>query len=77
MAVETNFFPLWEYERGKLRFTHPIENPKPVREYTRLIGKYTHLNREQTKKIQGIADDRLELLKQIRSKDLNKRGTPS
>jgi len=29
-AVETNFFPLWEYERRKFRFTRSIENPKPV-----------------------------------------------
>jgi len=69
VAVETNFFPLWEYERGKFRFTHSIENPKPVKEYTRLIGKYAHLDREQTKKIQRMAEKRLELLKQIGTKD--------
>lgn len=65
LAVETNFFPLWEYERGKYRFTHSVENPKPVEEYTRLIGKYSHLNREQIKIFQRLMEERLALLKNM------------
>jgi pyruvate/2-oxoacid:ferredoxin oxidoreductase beta subunit len=65
LAVETNFFPLWEYERGRFRFTHTVEPTKPVEEYTRSVGKYSHLDKKQMKKIQRIAEDRIALLKKI------------
>lgn len=63
LAVETNFFPLWEYERGRFRFTHSIENPRPVEEYLRLVGKYSHLTREQIREIERITKERCEMLK--------------
>lgn len=62
LAVETNFFPLWEYEEGRLRFTHPAGNPKPVEEYTHMIGKYTHLTKRQIKEIKRILEERCEML---------------
>lgn len=65
IAVETNFFPLWEYERGRFRFTHSIENPKPIQEYLQLVGKYAHLDRDQLKKFKRMVEKRLELLKKI------------
>jgi phenylglyoxylate dehydrogenase beta subunit len=65
LAVETNFFPLWEYERGKFRFTHSVENPKPVKEYLQLVGKYSHLDRDQLKKFKRMVEERLELLKRL------------
>jgi phenylglyoxylate dehydrogenase beta subunit len=68
LAVETNFFPLWEYERGKFRFTHSIEDPKPVEEYTRQIGKYSHLDRDQLKKFKRMVEERLAFLKHMVSK---------
>ncbi|MGQ9647626.1 MAG: thiamine pyrophosphate-dependent enzyme [Thermodesulfobacteriota bacterium] len=63
LAVETNFFPLWEYERGRFRFTRSVENPKPIEEYLRLVGKYSHLTREQITEIERIAKERCEMLK--------------
>lgn len=68
LAVETNFFPLWEYERGKLRLTYPIENPRPIMEYLQSIGKYSHLDNHQIRKIQGIVEERLRLLINMASK---------
>lgn len=66
-AVETNFFPLWEYEKGRFRFTHPIDNPKPVEEYLQLVGKYSHLEKDQIKRIKKIIEERIRLLKKIGS----------
>jgi pyruvate/2-oxoacid:ferredoxin oxidoreductase beta subunit len=68
LAVETNFFPLWEYERGAFRFTHPVEHPRPMEEYLRGIGKYNHLNRKQIEEIKKISEKRYEMLKTLMQK---------
>jgi len=39
-AVETNYFPLWECERGEYRLTHEVDPPKPISEYTKLLRKF-------------------------------------
>ncbi|MHB8764075.1 MAG: thiamine pyrophosphate-dependent enzyme, partial [Deferrisomatales bacterium] len=66
-AVETNVFPLWEFEAGSggLRFTRSPDRPLPVKEYLSLVGKYKHLNDEETAQIQQIMDDRLRLLERL------------
>jgi len=56
MAVQTNFFPLWEAENGRIRLTVKIRTPKPVQEYTRLMGKYAHLKEEQLETLQRLVD---------------------
>jgi phenylglyoxylate dehydrogenase beta subunit len=72
LAVETNFFPLWEYEkRGRFRFTRSIENPRPVEEYLRLVGKYSHLTRKQIQEIERISKERCEMLKSFNPKSTN------
>ncbi len=63
-AVECNLVPLWEYDPDEdgLRFTHPVDNPRPVKEYLRLIGKYRHLDSEQIDHIQKTAETRVQML---------------
>jgi pyruvate ferredoxin oxidoreductase beta subunit len=43
LAVETRFFPLYEVEGGVYRITVPVPSPKPVEEYLKLQGRYSHL----------------------------------
>jgi len=43
LAVETRFFPLYEVEGGVYRITVPVTSPKPVEEYLKLQGRYSHL----------------------------------
>ena len=45
-AVEANIFPLWEFEykKGRIVFTHSVDNPLPVKAYLSLIGKFRHLD---------------------------------
>ena len=43
LAVETRFFPLYEVEDGVYRLTFPIPSPKPVEDYLRMQGRYSHL----------------------------------
>lgn len=65
LAVETNFFPLWESDRGKFRFNHPVENPKPVEEYLQGIGKYGHLSGKQVKEIKRILEEKCKRLRAL------------
>lgn len=60
LMVETNFVTMWEYNRGEgLRFTHPIENPRPLEDYLKAIGKYKHLDEEQIVTIKRLAGEKL------------------
>ena len=63
-AVETNIVPLWEYtaKEGRLCFTRSVDNPLPVQEYLKLIGKYRHLSTEQIEHIQKRTDKEIEKL---------------
>lgn len=64
-AVRTNYFPLWEAENGKFRFTHKVANPKPIQELTRLIGKFAHLKDEELAHFQQVVNERYELIKTL------------
>ena len=43
LAVETRFFPIYEVEKGVYKLTVPVPSPKPVEEYLRTQGRYSHL----------------------------------
>jgi pyruvate ferredoxin oxidoreductase beta subunit len=43
LAVETRFFPLYEVEDGVYRITVPVTSPKPVEDYLKAQGRYSHL----------------------------------
>ena len=66
-AVETNMVPLWEYssQEGRIQFTHPVDNPLPVKAYLSLLGKYRHLDKEQLAHIQKGTDQRVARLKKF------------
>lgn len=65
MAVRTNYFPLWEAENGKFRFTHKTDNPKPIQEFTRLMGRFSHLKEEDLAKLQQLVNERFDLIKSL------------
>ena len=65
MAVRTNYFPLWEAENGKFRFTHKTDNPKPIQEFTKLMGRFSHLKEEDLAKLQQLVNDRFNLIKSL------------
>lgn len=62
MAVETNVFPLWEAHDGKLRFTRKVEFPKPIETYTKMMGRYSHLTREEIGDMQKAVNKHYEKL---------------
>jgi len=57
MAVRTNYFPLWEAERGRFRLTRPAGAPRPITEYTKLIRKFSHLKEEELARLQEQVND--------------------
>ncbi len=65
MAVRTNYFPLWEMEDGKFRFTNSVDNPKPTADYIKLVGKLSHFKPEDVAEFQKISDDRFKIIKAL------------
>jgi pyruvate/2-oxoacid:ferredoxin oxidoreductase beta subunit len=64
-AVRTNYFPLWEAENGKPKFTLEVSNPKPVTELTKLMRKFSHLKEDGIAELQKVVDDRYALIKSL------------
>lgn len=57
LAVETNYFPLWEAEYGRMRLTKEIKKPKPIEEFTKWMGRFSHLTVEELREMQeGVAE---------------------
>jgi phenylglyoxylate dehydrogenase beta subunit len=65
MAVETNYFPLWECERGEYRFTYRPENPLPIQEYTKLMGRFSHLKERELAELQKMVDARFNQIEYL------------
>jgi pyruvate/2-oxoacid:ferredoxin oxidoreductase beta subunit len=66
-AVRTNYFPLWEAEDGKPRFTVEVASPKPITELTKLLRKFSHLKEDGLAELQKQVDERYALLKALTS----------
>lgn len=67
LAVETNYFPLWEAEEGRLHFTHRVKKPKPVTELTKLQRRFSHLTEGELEQLQQIVDERFALIERLAS----------
>lgn len=64
-AVESNYFPLWEYERGTYRLTYSVEKPKPITEYLSLLKKFSHLDESDKDEFQRLVDRRFARIKAL------------
>lgn len=64
-AVKTNYFPLWEAEYGNYRMTRKIAKPKPITEFTKLMGKFKHMTEEEQEELQHKVDKRFKILKTL------------
>jgi len=56
LAVETNFFPLYEYDSGKVK-VRKRKKVKPVETYLKEQGRFQHLNDKQIAGIQKHVDE--------------------
>jgi len=61
LATETNFWPLYEIEKGKYKITWEPKMPKPVSEFLKTQGRFKHLFSEKNKpvleRIQKMVND--------------------
>ena len=64
-AVRTNYFPLWEAENGKFRFTLKVENPRPIKELISLQGKFSHWKEDDIARFQQVVNERYDLIKTL------------
>jgi len=74
LPVETRLFPLYEVEGGVYKITFPVSSPKPVEDYLKLQGRFSHLfqpqNVTELEAIKKGVDEnykRLEILSQFTS----------
>lgn len=51
LAVETCFWPLYEVENGKYRVTYKPKEKKPLIEFIKTQGRFSHLHMEKNKHI--------------------------
>ncbi|MDI6815157.1 MAG: pyruvate synthase subunit PorB [Dehalococcoidales bacterium] len=52
LAVETGIFPLYEIENGKYKLSFVLPKLRPVTDYMKLQGRFSHLSEETVKEIQ-------------------------
>jgi phenylglyoxylate dehydrogenase beta subunit len=65
-AVESNFVVLWEYQRDRgMRLSRPIDDPLPVTDYLKLLGKFRHLDAEQLAHIQAHVNEQAQVLREL------------
>jgi pyruvate/2-oxoacid:ferredoxin oxidoreductase beta subunit len=64
-AVNTNYFPLWECEKGQYTLSRKVAKPKPVGELTKLMGKFKHLKDDDLAALQSMVDNRYARLQAL------------
>lgn len=67
--IDTNYFPLWEYERGKYSLTFQPTNVKPIWHYTKLVKKFSHLQGEDFEGLQRLVDSRFSRIEKLAKMD--------
>jgi len=60
LAVDTGMFQLYELVDGEYKVTHKPSKFKPVSEYLKLQGRFSHLQPEHIEKLQQFANQRMK-----------------
>ncbi|MBN2881509.1 pyruvate ferredoxin oxidoreductase [Candidatus Woesearchaeota archaeon] len=67
IAVSTNFWPLYEVENGKYVINYEVKDRKPIEEFIKLQGRFSHLfkpeNKHMIEKMQAEVDRRFAEIK--------------
>jgi len=70
LAFETRIYPLYEIDKGVLKFTLKPSKDVPVTEYLKLQGRFKHMNDKETNEIQAHVNERWERLVKIEKSGL-------
>ncbi len=65
MAVESNFFPLWEAENGNIHFTYESKEAKPLNTFIKMARKFSHLTDEDVQALQERLEYRYSRLQKL------------
>jgi pyruvate/2-oxoacid:ferredoxin oxidoreductase beta subunit len=65
LAVETNYWPLWEAEHSRFRFTYQVDRPKPIGEFTKMMGRFSHLDEEGRGELQRVVNERFNQIEAL------------
>jgi len=65
LAVETGMWTLYEWENGLYKYTHIPKKYKPVGEYMKFQGRFTHLKEQHIAKMQAFVDEKISRIKAI------------
>ena len=63
LAAETGIFPLYEVERGRYHLSMDFPKLRPLKEYTRLQGRFRHLTDEMLSEIEKRVHQEYEELR--------------
>ena len=65
LAVETGMWTLYEWENGVYKYQNLPKKYKPVSEYMKYQGRFTHLKEEHIAKMQAFVDEKIQRIKAI------------
>jgi pyruvate/2-oxoacid:ferredoxin oxidoreductase beta subunit len=66
LAVQTTLFPIFEVENGeKYTLNIQVKEPKPMKDYIRLQGRFRHLKDEQIQEIQENVNRRWDSIRKL------------
>ena len=67
LAVQTAYFPLFEYENGKYKINMPSarREPKPIEEFLKLQGRFKYMTKEDVEVLQEWVNHEWEKLKKL------------
>lgn len=68
LAVQTRTWPLYEIENGTLKLNVDIANPKPVKNYMRLQGRFSHLSDREIEEMSNRVNQKYEKLRELNGK---------
>jgi pyruvate ferredoxin oxidoreductase beta subunit len=70
LAVQTRIWPLYEIENGALKFNVDIINPKPLKNYIKMQGRFSRLSDREIDEMQNRVNLKYEKLKELNGKKI-------
>ena len=65
LAVETGMWSMYEWENGVYKNSHVPKTYKPVSEYMKYQGRFSHLKAEHIAKMQAFVDEKIQKIKAL------------
>ena len=62
VVVRTSYFPLKETENGNFHLNHEVKNPKPNRDFIKMVKKFSHFTEVDIEEFQRVVDRGYDLV---------------